>query len=157
MPEIELIACKDTSEAVSLSAEISGAAAIVCGEAGRLYDLELLAPKIQDFTHSISRYLVIGKDKNRKTKDDKTSFMFASSHVPGMLHKVLQPIADAGLNMEKIESRPTRHEHWSHFFFVDVNGHVGDELVKETIERIKPLTLYFKSLGSYPRAEVNSI
>ena len=88
----------------------------------------------------------------RPTGRDKTSIMFVTSHVPGALYQVLQPIAEAGINMVKLESRPSRHENWSYMFFVDVEGHMADAKVKGTVEKMKSRCLYLKWLGSYPRA-----
>ena len=76
--------------------------------------------------------------------------MFALAHVPGALAGALTPITDAGINLVKIESRPTRHESWSHFFFIDLEGHMEDGNIQRTIANIQPHTLYLKNLGSYP-------
>ncbi|MGA6924495.1 MAG: ACT domain-containing protein, partial [Desulfosarcina sp.] len=85
---------------------------------------------------------------------DKTSLMFALSHVPGALAAALAPITAAGINLVKIESRPTRHASWSHFFFVDVEGHGEDSGIRKAIEMIQPHALYLKNLGSYPMVGV---
>jgi chorismate mutase/prephenate dehydratase len=55
--------------------------------------------------------------------------------------------------MVKLESRPTKYENWNYFFFVDIEGHIEDPNVKETVERMKRLCMYIKYLGSYPRAK----
>ena len=52
--------------------------------------------------------------------------------------------------MVKLESRPTRHHNWSYYFFMDIEGHIQDEAVHQTIEEIKADTLSLKVLGSYP-------
>jgi chorismate mutase/prephenate dehydratase len=80
--------------------------------------------------------------------------MFALSHTPGALSQVLAPFAGRKINIVKIESRPTKHENWSHFFFVDIEGHIKDEMIKDTVTQIKPLCLYFKWLGSYPLTSI---
>ena len=115
-----------------------------------MFGLEVVASKIEDFARSATRFLVIGKENVRPTGRDKTSLMFALAHVPGALSKVLTPIAEAGINLVKIESRPTKHASWSHFFFVDVEGHMEDELIRSAVDKIRPFCLYLKSLGSYP-------
>jgi chorismate mutase/prephenate dehydratase len=115
-----------------------------------MFNLEVVASKIEDFSRNATRFLIIGKENVRPTGRDKTSLMFALAHVPGALSKVLAPLAGADINLIKIESRPTKHESWSHFFFVDLEGHMEDEWLRSTVEKIKPLCLYFKSLGSYP-------
>ena len=72
--------------------------------------------------------------------------------MPGALYDVLKPIAEGGINMVKLESRPSRHENWSYMFFVDVEGHLADPEVKQMMEKMKERCLFLKWLGSYPRA-----
>ena len=76
--------------------------------------------------------------------------MFATSHVPGALFKALAPVEKASLNMLKLESRPTRHQNWSYYFFLDMAGHREDPDVADTIEQIRAQVLSLKILGSYP-------
>ncbi len=97
---------------------------------------------------------MIGKEAVRPSGKDKTSLMFALAHVPGALAGALAPITEAAINLLKIESRPTRHESWSHFFFVDLAGHFQDSSIQSAIDRIRPHTLYLKNLGSYPMVGV---
>jgi chorismate mutase/prephenate dehydratase len=78
--------------------------------------------------------------------------MFAAAHVPGSLYKTLEPIAKSGINMLKLESRPSKHENWSYFFFVDLEGHVEDRKIQDTVSRMKELCLFLKILGSYPKS-----
>jgi chorismate mutase/prephenate dehydratase len=106
--------------------------------------------KIEDYSGNVTRFLVIGKDMPERTGKDKTSIMFATSHVPGALFKALEPVDRAGLNMLKLESRPTRHQNWSYYFFLDIQGHRQDKVVSDTIEAIKKYSLSLKVLGSYP-------
>ncbi|HCY87782.1 MAG TPA: prephenate dehydratase, partial [Desulfobacteraceae bacterium] len=119
-------------------------------KAAHIYELLPVESKIQDRSGNVTRFLVIGKDQPPKTGRDKTSIMFATSHSPGALFKALAPIDRAGLNMLKLESRPTRHQNWSYYFFMDIAGHIQDDLVARTIEEIKAVTLSLKTLGSYP-------
>ena len=146
--------CNSTAQAAKLAAQTEGTAAIAAREAAQMYLLEVIASRIEDVARNTTRFLVIGQDEVRATGRDKTSLMFVTSHVPGALYKVLKPMSDAGLNMVKLESRPTRHQNWSYFFFVDVEGHIEDPAVRETVEEMKRLCLYLKYLGSYPRAEI---
>ena len=76
--------------------------------------------------------------------------MFVTPHIPGALYKVMTPIAEAGLNMVKLESRPSRQENWTYIFFLDLEGHIDQPEVKETVEKIRRICLFTKVLGSYP-------
>ncbi len=150
LPGIRLEECNSTSLAAKKAAENPDAAAIASSEAARLYSLQVVASRIEDFSRNTTRFLVIGKDEIERTGNDKTSLMFVAAHVPGSLYKVLGPIAEAGINMLKLESRPTKHEKWSYFFFVDLQGHMDDQVVKKTVDKMRSLCLFLKCLGSYP-------
>jgi chorismate mutase/prephenate dehydratase len=128
------------------------AAAIASSEAARIYNLNVVASRIEDHSNNTTRFLVIGKKEMPPTGNDKTSLMFAAAHVPGSLYKSLAPIAEAQLNMMKLESRPSKHENWSYFFFVDLEGHLEDKKVQETIAKMKEQCLFLKVLGSYPKS-----
>ena len=153
LPELVLEECSSTARAAQKASENPGSAAIAAREAAQMYGLNVVASRIEDFSRNITRFLVIGHDDMPRTGNDKTSIMFATAHVPGALYKVLGPIAQAGINMVKLESRPTKYENWNYFFFVDIEGHIEDPNVKETVERMKRLCMYIKYLGSYPRAK----
>ncbi len=79
----------------------------------------------------------------------KTSLMFATSHVPGALFKVLECVNRAGLNMVKLESRPTKNQNWTYYFFMDLEGHMKYKNVMDTINEMEKNSLFLKVLGSY--------
>jgi chorismate mutase/prephenate dehydratase len=133
-----------------MAAENQDVAAIASQKAAHFYELLPVESKIEDYSGNITRFLVIGKESPEKTGRDKTSIMFATSHVPGALFKALEPVDKAGLNMLKLESRPTRDQNWSYYFFLDIEGHVQDSRVAKTIEQIRQYSLTLKVLGSYP-------
>ncbi len=151
LPEAILEQCSSTARAAQKASKNADSAAIAGREAADIYDLDIIASRIEDFTRNITRFLVIGQDDMHRTGKDKTSIMFVTPHAPGALHKALEPIAKAGINMVKLESRPTKYENWNYFFFVDIEGHIEDPNVNETIERMKKICMYIKWLGSYPR------
>ena len=153
LPEADLRECNSTAAAARTAAETPGAAAVASREAADIYGLRVVASRIEDTARNTTRFLVIGRDEVHRTGRDKTSLMFVTSHVPGALYKALRPMSDAGLNMVKLESRPTRHQNWSYFFFVDVEGHIEDPDVAGTLEAMRPICLYLKVLGAYPMAE----
>ena len=154
LPDVILEECSSTAHAAEKASREPGTAAVASSRAAQMYNLKVAAPKIQDFTHNVTRFLVIGTDVTHSTGADKTSVMFATVHAPGALHRVLEPVAVAGINMEKLESRPTKHENWNYFFFVDIEGHIEDNIVAETLNSMKPLCLYHKYLGSYPKVQI---
>lgn len=140
-----------TSAAAALKAcRDPSIAAIVTAKAAHLYGLQEIESKIEDHQGNVTRFLVIGNEIIAPTGHDKTSIMFVTSHVPGALFMVLEPIKQANLNMVKLESRPTRHENWSYNFFMDIEGHMDEPKVAQAIETMRCHALHLKLLGSYP-------
>ncbi|MCP3872515.1 MAG: prephenate dehydratase [Desulfobacteraceae bacterium] len=150
---VQLFETNSSSKAAILAANDKTIAAIANKQAAHLYELQVVESKIEDYSGNITRFIIIGKDIADPSGNDKTSIMFATSHVPGALFKALEPINRTGLNMLKLESRPTRHQNWSYYFFCDIKGHQQDKLVSLTIDEIKKYTLSLKILGSYPVSE----
>ena len=151
MPEAALKECASTSEAAKMAAANPGSAAIGSSLAALVYDLIVLASHIQDVAHNVTRFLVIGRDTMSRTGTDKTSFLFATPHVPGALYRVLAPIAESGINMVKLESRPAKNASWHYLFFVDVEGHMEDPSIKEMFGEMQRTCAFIKCLGSYPQ------
>lgn len=153
LPDAVLSECSSTAYAALKASEQPNAAAIASSNAAYMYSLKVVHSKIEDYVRNITRFLVIGKDKVLPTGHDKTTIMFATSHTPGALYRILEPIATANLNMMKLESRPTKHENWNYFFFVDLAGHIEDPIISETVDKMKQICLFLKFLGSYPNAQ----
>ena len=153
LPDCKLETCSSTALAAQKALENPRSGAIASREAAQIYQLPIAASRIEDCIRNTTRFLVIGKTMPGRTEQDKTSLLFATHHVPGALYKVLKPINDAGLNMVKLESRPSRHENWSYHFFVDIEGHIEDSPVQQAVEEMKRVSMMLKCLGSYPRAE----
>ncbi len=149
-PNANLVEINTISEAAETVLKDKNSAMITNHEAAHIFNLQLVESAIEDFPGNINRFLVIGKDAPIKSKNDKTSIMFSTSHTPGALFKALEPVNKAGLNMLKLESRPTKHENWSYYFFMDIKGHIKDKVVQETIDKMREATLSLKHLGSYP-------
>ncbi|GBC61434.1 prephenate dehydratase [Desulfonema ishimotonii] len=152
LPDATLRECRSTAHAARKAAKKQGSAAIASSEAAHMYQLNVVASRIEDVARNTTRFLIIGKDEIHRTGQDKTSLMFVTSHIPGALYKTLKPLSESDINMVKLESRPTKHQNWSYFFFVDIEGHIEDEKIRETLSRMESLCLYLKCLGSYPRA-----
>lgn len=149
-PAAAIVETSSTSKAAQLATENHEIAAIASSQAGQIYGLQVVESKIEDLSGNVTRFLVIGKEPFPKTGKDKTSIMFATSHIPGALFKALDPVNKAGLNMLKLESRPTRRQNWSYYFFLDIEGHIEDDLVARTIDEMNNFSLDLKILGSYP-------
>ncbi len=149
-PDAAIIEESSASRAAQMASQNKFIAAIASRQAAHLYDLLAIESQIEDYPGNITRFLVIGRSMPEPTGNDKTSVMFATSHIPGALFKALDPVNKAGLNMLKLESRPTKDQKWSYYFFLDIEGHMMDEKIADTLDAMREVTLSLKVLGSYP-------
>ncbi|HEY5975375.1 MAG TPA: ACT domain-containing protein, partial [Geobacteraceae bacterium] len=99
------------------------------------------------------RFLVIGKKMADHSGQDKTSLMFSVKDEPGILYRMLEPFAKRGINLSKIESRPLKKKAWEYIFFLDLLGHVNDQVIAEAVQELRGYCQFLKVLGSYPKAK----
>ncbi len=152
MPGVELTPVSSTARAAEIAAREKGVAAIASRLAADLHHLEILAPDIQDLSGNTTRFLVIGRSYGRPTGDDKTSLLFSVRHRAGSLHRALESFRKHGINMTRIESRPSRVKAWEYVFFVDIEGHAGDPKVGKALRDLESHCIFMTVLGAYPRA-----
>ena len=152
MPGIERIAVSSNGEAARLAAQEKGVAAIAGSIAADLYGLKILQSNIEDQPDNTTRFLVIGRHDTPPSGNDKTSLLVATLNKPGALSHLLQPFANHGVSMTRIESRPSRVTIWDYVFFIDIDGHVQDEKVKAALKDLEKESSMLKILGSYPKA-----
>lgn len=153
LPRRPWIKTENTAEAAKRVLEDEEGAAISSLEAARLYGLHILADRIEDHPLNTTRFLIIGKRQSPPTGKDKTSILFGTTHVPGALLHALEPFAQTGLNLLRIESYPWPERPWEYLFFVDFAGHLKDEAVQRCMKKIGKVTRFLKLLGSYPQGE----
>lgn len=152
LPHAELIETSSTAEAARLAAEETGAAAIASRLAARTYNLDILVECIEDAPHNYTRFFVIGRQMVKPTGDDKTAVLISVKDKPGALYELLLPFSRAGVNLTRIESRPSQQKAWEYVFFVDLIGHAEDQAVKNVLDAVSEKAKSVKVLGSFPRA-----
>ena len=111
-----------------------------------------MCDNIEDVSHNVTRFFVIGRKPSGRTGDDKTSIAFTTKDEPGALVNVLLALRQSGVNMSFIESRPSKKRNWEYYFFVDVKGHQHEQHVQDAIAEARKHCLRLNVLGSYPRA-----
>jgi len=153
MPGVPLIDVSSTARAAQLAAEDSSAGAVASDMAASMYELQITHSNLQDLHGNMTRFLVIGYDEAEPTNLDRTSVMFALKDAPGVLYAALSCFAEAGINMSRIESRPSRRRAWDYLFFIDIEGHQSQSEIDEAIEGLREVCQYIRVLGSYPRGE----
>ena len=153
LPQANVVAVTSTARAAELAVEEEGTAAVCSVLASELYSLPIQAKAIQDIRGNSTRFLVIARNYGAATGEDKTSLMFSVEHKTGALHKALAVLDSAGLNMTKIESRPSKLKNWEYFFFVDVEGHAADDSIQAALGKLEPHCTILKVLGSFPRVQ----
>ena len=122
----------------------------------RGYGVPVVERNIQDKADNTTRFFVIGRKPSGPVGGGKdiSSFLVslgdeAASH-SGALLKMLMPLAERGINLSKIESRPSKKRPWDYYFFLDVTGHYEDAAMKAAVSELKKFCPLVKWLGSYP-------
>ncbi len=152
LPSAELVESASTARAVRHARENKHAAAIASRVAAELYGVPVVCENIQDKAENITRFLVIGKQPSppREGGRDKTSLVFTLHSQPGTLVRAIACFSSRGINMVKIESRPSRQKLWDYLFFIDIIGHFEDPPVREAFDELTGVCPFVKWLGSYP-------
>jgi len=155
-PDTPQLDCNSNAEAARLASEDPSLAAIAGSTAAEIYNLEMLASKIQDQQHNSTRFLVLAMTPVPASGSDKTSVLIYTENKPGALFRVLEPFERIGVSLTKIETRPSQKEAWDYVFFIDFEGHAEDEVIKRLFDKLRQCTAEIKVLGSYPLASVKS-
>ena len=150
--DAERVAVSSNAEAARRAAAEPDSVAIAGEAAAEIYELGYLARNIEDHPDNTTRFLVLGRQNTPSSGDDKTSLLVSGPNRPGLLYELIKPLADNGINMTRLESRPSRQGLWDYVFFIDVLGHADDENVASAMKALEAKAGIVKQLGSYPRA-----
>jgi chorismate mutase/prephenate dehydratase len=153
LPNAERIAMNSNAQAV-LYAKEHNAASIGGVMAAELYDVPVLVADIEDEPDNTTRFAVIGQHLSPPSGDDRTSLLVFVHNKPGSLFDLLKPLAERGISMSNIESRPSRRGVWDYVFFIDIDGHRDDDKVRDAITEIEKASAMVTILGSYPKAVI---
>lgn len=155
LPHVELIGVSSNAAGARRARDEDGTAAIGPAVAADVYDLSMMVNNIEDRPDNATRFLVVGRELLASSGEDKTTLLVSTSDTAGgagVLHSLLQPLAEHGVNMVRIESRPSRRKNWDYVFFLDIEGHAEDANVAEALAQLEKTSSLFRVLGAYPRA-----
>jgi prephenate dehydratase len=155
LPETDTRASHSTSDAARevSKAKHSDIAAICNSLAAEIYGLQVLASEIEDHPENQTRFVLVGRGVPAPTGHDKTSIVcFQREDQPGSLLQILQEFAARGINLAKLESRPTKRGLGDYCFFIDCEGHISDEVLADALRNLVAKQAEVKFLGSYPVA-----
>ena len=154
LPHAELLDTPSTAEAARTASQEEGAAAIASVLAAQTYNLDVIAPRIEDSPSNYTRFFVIGHQLAKPTGKDRSSILISIRDRPGALSALLLPFSEANINLTRIESRPSRKKAWEYVFFIDLVGHVEDPNIKTALEAVAEHCVVLKVLGSFPQGDL---
>jgi prephenate dehydratase len=135
-----------------------GAAAVLSPRAAALFGLEILAEEIGDLPGNRTRFVVLGRPGEAAPSlalgpppGWRTTLVVAVRNEPGTLLEVLRVFAAHGLNMSKIESRPSRERAWEYVFWVDLDADAREPETRAAFDELRAVTTMVRVLGSYLR------
>jgi chorismate mutase/prephenate dehydratase len=156
LPHASIQDAPSTARAVQIAGEEPGAAAVAGELAAQRYGVPVVASGIQDKADNTTRFFILGRKPSGPVGQgrDTTSLLIslgdeASSH-SGSLLRMLAPLAERGINLSKVESRPSKRRSWDYYFFIDVSGHYEDPPLKAAVAELRKFCPVVKWLGSYP-------
>ena len=123
--------------------------AISSKKAAQIYGLEVLKTGIADLSNNTTKFVIITNSRKFLKNANKTSIVFETANEAGTLYNLLSHIIYNGLNMYKIESRPSESKQWDYKFFVDFEGNIDDPRVMNALRGIEEEAKSIKLLGNY--------
>jgi chorismate mutase/prephenate dehydratase len=154
LPDVEKVPVVSNAEAARRARDEDGTAALAGEAAAQVYNLKILFHTVEDRDDNTTRFVVVGRKLFPASGNDKTSVLVSARETegPGVLLHLLAPLSKHGVNMTRIESRPSRKRKWDYIFFLDLDGHADEPHVKKALEEMKAQASLFKVLGSFPKA-----
>jgi chorismate mutase / prephenate dehydratase len=151
-PQIERVPVSSNAEAARQAAQDPQACAIAGERAATAYGLICQAAHIEDQPNNTTRFAVIATHDAGPSGHDKTSLVCSAPNRPGAVHTLLEPFARHGIDMSRLESRPSRNGLWEYVFYIDVQGHRETPALALALRELEARSAFLKVLGSYPVA-----
>lgn len=152
LPAAEKITTNSTAAAATAVADGELDMAAAPARAGEILGLEALAEGVADVQGAYTRFILVGKPgkPTPKTGQDRTSMVFQLPNEPATLVDAMNEYGMRGVDLTRIESRPTREKFGSYNFFIECVGHIEDAAVAETLQALYRRASWLRYLGSWP-------
>ena len=155
LPQVELIGMSSNAAGARRARDEDGTAAIGPEVAADVYELKIMVNNIEDRPDNATRFLVVGRNLLAASGKDKTTILVSTSDTAGgagVLHQLLLPLAEQGVSMTRIESRPSQRKKWDYVFFIDIEGHAEESPVSDALANLEKNSSLYRVLGAYPKA-----
>ena len=154
LPDVEKVPVASNAEGARRARDEEGTAALAGEAAAKVYGLQILFNTVEDRDDNTTRFVVIGRKLFPPSGNDRTTVLVSAreSEGPGVLLHLLAPLSKHGVNMTRIESRPSRKRKWDYVFFLDLDGHAEEPRVRKALEMMKSKASLLKVLGAFPKA-----
>lgn len=154
LPEAEVVPVSSNAAGAQAVADGTFDAALAPSIAAGVYGLDVLADDVADNDEAWTRFVLIARPGTvppQTGADKSTLFLYMREDHPGALLEILTEFSVRGVNLTRIESRPTRKALGDYYFSVDCEGHVADARVGEALAGLHRICANVRFLGSYPR------
>ncbi|MEH2070652.1 MAG: prephenate dehydratase [Nostoc sp.] len=164
LPRVQIIANNSTTEVLERLEQDPTIATIASSRAAQLYNLPILASGINDYPENFTRFWVVSHPQvnpgsgRLKSHGSHTSLAFSvPANIPGALVKPLQIFAQLGINLSRIESRPTKRSLGEYLFFIDVEADTNQTHMQSALTELSIYTEILKIMGSYNVLPVSAL
>ncbi len=156
-PQIKRVATDDTAGSVRSVIERGDPtwAAIASARAAWFYGGSILREHLEDHQENYTRFFLLAPSPQRSERADKLSLVIRLPHQPGALHRALEPFAQRGVDLLKIESRPIKGHPWQYRFYLDLQGSETDREVAGALSELRERADEVRLLGCYPSAQAS--
>jgi len=149
---VKIIETYSTSASAEKASKTKNSAAIASLTAAKIYGLNILKKRVQDYPKNITRFIVLAKNDAERvaSRKYKTSISVTVANKAGALHKLLGLFEKKKINLTKIVSRPSSGAGWGYLFYIDFEGHRDDKKADSVLQDIEATSKNLKIFGSYP-------